>query len=106
MFENCEDIANTAQKMKFSIKDFFTFTVEILNGRLHFLCSVTFDLNLRGLPNASVGIIPITFSVTRLFLGCYSYPANIYLFKVDNRNTRKWCDICSKLTIKTPKGCG
>ena len=41
----------TAQKMKFSIKDFFskcfpqetadlvTFTEEILNGKLHFLCS-------------------------------------------------------------------
>ena len=25
--------------MKFSIKDFFTFTKEILNGKLHFLCS-------------------------------------------------------------------
>ena len=39
-----------AQKMKFSIKDFFkstgkcadlvTYTEEILNGKLHFLCSV------------------------------------------------------------------
>ena len=25
--------------MKFSIKDFFTFTEEILNGKFHFLCS-------------------------------------------------------------------
>ena len=45
-------VAYTAQKMKFSIKDFFskcdqirrkllvTFTEEILNGKLHFLCSV------------------------------------------------------------------
>ena len=31
------------------------------------------------------------------------YPANIYLFKVNNRNTRKRCCICSKLTIKTPE---
>ena len=30
----------TAQKMKFSIKDLVTFTEEILNGKLHFLCSV------------------------------------------------------------------
>ena len=30
-----------------------------------------------------------------------SLPANIYLFKVNNRNTRKRCKICSKLTIKT-----
>ena len=29
-------------------------------------------------------------------------PANIYLFKVDNRNTRKSFEICPKLTIKIP----
>ena len=28
-------------------------------------------------------------------------PNNIYLFKVKNRDTRKRCEICSKLTIKT-----
>ena len=31
-----------------------------------------------------------------------SYPPNMYLFKVNNTNTRKRCEICSKLTIKTP----
>ena len=31
------------------------------------------------------------------------FPANIYLLKVNNRNTRKRCEICSKLTIKTPE---
>ena len=31
------------------------------------------------------------------------YSASIYLFKVNNRNTRKWCEICSKLIIKTPE---
>ena len=30
-----------------------------------------------------------------------NYPDNIYLFKVNNRDTRKRCGICSKLTIKT-----
>ena len=30
-------------------------------------------------------------------------PANIYLLKVKNRNTRKRREICSKLTIKTPQ---
>ena len=30
-----------------------------------------------------------------------SYPANIHLFKVNNSNTTKRCEICSKLTIKT-----
>ena len=30
-----------------------------------------------------------------------AFTANIYLFKVNNRKTRKRCEICSKLTIKT-----
>ena len=32
------------------------------------------------------------------FSNCY--PAGIYMFKVNNRNTRLRCKICSKLTIK------
>ena len=34
---------------------------------------------------------------------CCWYPAAIYLLKVNNRNTRTRCEICSKLTIKTPE---
>ena len=30
-------------------------------------------------------------------------PANIYLSRVSNRSTRKKCEICSKLKIKTPE---
>ena len=30
-------------------------------------------------------------------------PVGIYLVKVNNRNTRTRCEICSKLTIKTPE---
>ena len=30
-------------------------------------------------------------------------PANIYLLKVNNRNTSKRCEICLKLTVKTPE---
>ena len=29
------------------------------------------------------------------------FPVGIYLLKVNNRNTRTRCEICSKLTIKT-----
>ena len=32
-----------------------------------------------------------------------SFPAGIYLLKVNNRNTKTRCEICSKLTIKTPE---
>ena len=31
------------------------------------------------------------------------YIGGIYLLKVNNRNTRTRCEICSKLTIKTPE---
>ena len=31
-----------------------------------------------------------------------TYVANIYLLKMKNKNTRKRCEICSDLTIKTP----
>ena len=31
------------------------------------------------------------------------YPVSNYLLKVNNRNTRTRCEICSKLTIKTPE---
>ena len=30
-----------------------------------------------------------------------AYLSNIYLFKVNNENTRKRCEICSKLIAKT-----
>ena len=32
-----------------------------------------------------------------------SFPAKMYLFKVNNRNTRKRGEICPKLTTKTPE---
>ena len=31
------------------------------------------------------------------------FPTGIYLFKVNNRNTRTRYEICSKLTVKTPE---
>ena len=30
-------------------------------------------------------------------------PANIYVLKINNKNTRERCEMCSKLTIKTPE---
>ena len=33
------------------------------------------------------------------------YPAGNYTFKVNNKNTRTRCEICSKLTIKRPERC-
>ena len=44
----------------------------------------------------------IRFHYLRFQVG--SDPAGNYMFKVTNRNTRARCEICSKLTIKTPEG--
>ena len=45
----------------------------------------------------------VGFSYSNFLLILISFSANIYLFKVNNRNTRKMCEICSKLKIKTPE---
>ena len=37
------------------------------------------------------------------FIALFNYPAGNYVFKLNNRNTRARCEICSKLTIKTPE---
>ena len=31
------------------------------------------------------------------------FPAGNYMFKVNNRNSKIGCEICSRLTIKTPE---
>ena len=38
-----------------------------------------------------------------LFFLYWKYPANKYMLKFNNRNTRKKYETCSKLTIATPK---
>ena len=47
------------------------------------------------------------FNVDVFFIVLYNiqeyYPVDIYMFKVNNRNTRTRCEIYSKLTIKTPQ---
>ena len=45
----------------------------------------------------------ITFCVSIFFSEIMFLPANIYLLKVNNRNTRKRCEICSRLKLKTPE---
>ena len=35
----------------------------------------------------------------------HDLPASIYLLKVNTKNTRTRCEICSKVTIKIPERC-
>ena len=49
----------------------------------------------------TLGSLNLTHSFETFFDGTLA--ANIYLFKVKNRNPRKSCEMCSNLTVKTPK---
>ena len=49
-----------------------------------------------------MGILVWNGLVKKRFYQC-EIPANIYLFKVNDKNTRKKCETCSKLTTKTPE---
>ena len=49
-------------------------------------------------------LLMIFITVLYQYLHIYiSYPADNYMFKVNIRNTRIRCEICSKLTTKTPE---
>ena len=67
--------------------------VTLLHG-----CFLRF-LVVQMVPNPATYHIFLLTRLRSMPLSCISYPANIYLFKVNNRNTRKSCEICSKLTI-------
>ena len=56
----------------------------------------------KDMTNVNSNRLQSLFEVTDKDTQASFYPANIYLFKINNRDTRKRCDKCSKLTIKTP----
>ena len=58
-----------------------------------------FFFTMRLIKNAQVAPFYTTCSI--LALETSEHPTDIYLFKVNNRNIRKRCKICSKSTIKT-----
>ena len=56
-------------------------------------------------PNSYITFTLTNFVKSAIIHGLHhlSVPASVYLLKVNNRNTRTRCEICSKLTIKTPE---
>ena len=53
-----------------------------------------------------VSLLNLGFQLMKAFYSlictiCYCFPADNYMLKVNNGNTRTKCEICSKLTIKT-----
>ena len=81
-------------------------------NQIHFLIASLFPPKISNLPRAGrlkylqrnwkklIGDPAILEIVERHFI---PFPAGNYMFKVNNRNTRTKCEICSKLTIKTPE---
>ena len=58
----------------------------------HFIQSINFSISKKH----------FYISVIHFYLFCYGLMKLVYLFKVNNRNSRKRCLISSELTIKTP----
>ena len=74
--------------------------------------NINFDYTLYFIPFSSISIL-LTLN-RKTFVGAFLhrnnfecrfmwYPVDICLLQVNNRNTRRRCEICSKLTIKTPE---
>ena len=75
-------------------------------------CCIALELIFKKLFSRNSYIYSELFLSTSLFCCCFnlvesafrlSFPVGIYLVKVNNRNTRIRCEICSKSTIKTPE---
>ena len=58
-------------------------------------------MNTKNVKNEHISFLPIyIYAMLSFDRILQELPANIYLFKFSNRNTRKRCEICSKLTVK------
>ena len=49
------------------------------------------------------GSVPLKWDCYFQFLWFSQYITSKHLFEINNRNTKKRCETCSKLTIKTPE---
>ena len=74
-----------------SLSEFASNSLVFINSFLFYFSFVLFDKK-----QVKVSHIPVT-------LARGSYPVGNYMFKVNDRNTRTRCEICSKLTIKIPE---
>ena len=75
-------------------------------------CGIWYDLhNLKNVKNTHGGVFLLVklqalianHAECRTTKRISHFLADICLLKFNNRNTRKRCEICSKLTIKTPE---
>ena len=68
-----------------------------------------FKVNNKGTTETTSGdiaLVSLLLALKRylsLARGSGVFPSDNHIFKVNNRNTRARCEICSKLTLKTPE---
>ena len=73
-----------------------------LSSHLNVLTSgIWYSSNKYKFPNMQLKSLEESLGINLFSVKISDFPANIYLFKLNNRNTRKRCEVCSKLTIKT-----
>ena len=65
--------------------------------------SKTFERTVHQQMSIFVGMILSSNWGLKSFQHWGHYTVGIYLLKVNNRNNKRRCEICSKLTIKTPE---
>ena len=76
--------------------------IQVKNKNTRAISSITFRM-LSHFSHVTFGYANNNCMISITFYSA-GHTANIYLFKVNGRNTRKRCEICSKLTIKTQNG--
>ena len=72
-------------------------------GNISDKCLVKKNLDVKNslMCGGSKYLCPLQFSSN--YSNCIIFPTANYMFKVNNRNTRTRCELCSKLTINTPE---
>ena len=94
------DIVSNEEEIANIMNDYFTNVIRTLNLKKHFSASngdpseFESHINIKMIHEKYLEIISESFNFN---------PVDMYMFKVSKRNTRTRCEICSKLTIKTPE---
>ena len=88
---------------------FYCTMVNICFKRAWLVTSI-WTLFLKKLPNTIIKVFTFSSKIKHVHLNTWrrsknvpKIPANIYFLKINNRNIRKWCKICSKSIMKTPE---
>ena len=75
-------------------------------GQKSIIYEANIDFDIAGYINKNITITPVKQPLKNALKVMKSHsiiPAGSYLFKANNRNTITRCEICSKLTLKTPE---